>query len=759
MPRRTAAPLRALTVALALPLLLSCDLGHAVDPGPGIGIELARARAATLSDLAYRFALEIPSDPEEAILGRATIDLVWSGPGDEALVLDFAEPDARLRALRVNGREVRWRAVHDHVVIPAAALDSEARNRLELEFVAGEAGFTRTDDLVYSLFVPDRAHLSLPLFDQPDLKGSVAWEIRAPAGWTVVANGPVASSPDADAVAIEAGEPELRTWRFDGSPPISTYLMAFAAGRFEVEEGMRGGRTLRLLHREPDPVRLAQSREAIFDLHASSLAALEDYTGIAYPFEKFDIVAIPGLEYAGMEHPGAVLYRHSELFLDAGAGQGRQLGRANLVAHETAHIWMGDLVTIRWFDDLWMKEALANYMAERIVRPLFPDLDHGLRFLLSHHLPVSEAERRGDTRPIRAQLARLDEANSLYGPILYRKGPIALAQLERTVGPELFREGLRSFLARHAWGNAGWSELVEILDTLHPEDLGRWSRAWVETSGRPSIQVVWEPTEDGRGDLVLHQFDPLDRGLLWPQLLTLHAEWEGRAEQREVAFGPGSTRVVAWSGVRRPDLVIPNASGMEYARFELGPLWTEALVERLPSLESELLRGAALLLLADALAEAAVEPEQVLRQTLLTLDAHPDEFVASELVDLAGRVYWHSLSEERRAALSGELEGRLQARAAALRARLERARRFEAWRREVVAAAGEEIRRKLPGPETIPTPATVLFNAARRESGQVRLELPVLVDTGAFAPPRWLAAQGGARIVWSPGAPPAWRGR
>ena len=181
---------------------------------------------------------------------------------------------------------------------------------------------------------------------------------------------------------------------------IPTYLFAFAVGNFQIDVAERAGRTLRMFHRETDADKVARNREAIFDLHAVALEWLEDYTQIAYPFGKFDFVLIPPFQYGGMEHPGSIFYRQSSLLLDASATQAHYLGRASLIAHETTHMWFGDLVTMSWFDDVWTKEVFANFMAAKIVHPSFPDVNHDLRFFLAHHNTAYAVwtVRRGRTR-------------------------------------------------------------------------------------------------------------------------------------------------------------------------------------------------------------------------------------------------------------------------------------------------------------------------------------------------------------------------
>jgi aminopeptidase N len=464
--------------------------------------------------------------------------------------------------------------------------------------------------------------------------------------------------------------------------------MAFAAGRFEVEVAERRGRTFRMYHRETDAEKVARNREAVFDLHATALDWLEDYTAIEYPFGKFDFVLLPAFQYGGMEHPGAVFYRQGSLLLDESATQAAYLGRASLIAHETAHMWFGDLVTMRWFDDVWMKEVFANFMAARIVNPSFPDLDHGLRFLLAHHPSAYGVDRTPGANPIRQRLGNLREAGALYGPIIYQKAPIVMAHLERTVGPEAFREGLRRYLGRHAFGNATWGDLVEILDALHPDDLGAWSRVWVEEPGRPAIEVAWEASEGERGDLVLRQTDDWGRDRSWPQRLTVHAVWDGRSEWTTVEFDGTVARVVAWEGVPRPESVIPNAAGIEYGLFHLEASWVDRLATGLAEVEPALLRGSAILLLHDALLEERIEPERLLEALLDALAVEDDELLTDEMVDLVGSIFWRYLTPEAREVLAPEVEAALWARVQQARSRTLRSTLFAAWRRIVLTDEG-----------------------------------------------------------------------
>ena len=261
------------------------------------------------------------------------------------------------------------------------------------------------------------------------------------------------------------------------------------------------------------------NREALFDLHAAALAWLEEYTGIPYPFQKFDFILIPSFQYGGMEHPGAVLYRAESLLLDETATQRELMGRASVISHETAHMWFGDFVTMEWFNDVWMKEVFANFMAAKIVNPSFPEVDHDLRFLLAHYPAAYDVDRTPGTHPIRQDLDNLNEAGTLYGPIIYQKAPVVMRHLELLMGETDFRDGLREYLRAHRFGNATWTDLVDQLDRRSEEDLRAWSQVWVEESGRPTVELLVETVGRAIDSLSVRQADPAERGRLWNQRL------------------------------------------------------------------------------------------------------------------------------------------------------------------------------------------------------------------------------------------------
>ncbi|HBQ39138.1 MAG TPA: peptidase M1, partial [Halieaceae bacterium] len=286
-----------------------------------------------------------------------------------------------------------------------------------------------------------------------------------PASWEAIANGPRLA-------VVDAGERRLH--RFAASEPISSYLFGFVAGRFQAVTREWRGQDMTLLHRETDSDKLARNLDDIFRQHREAVAWLEDYTGVPFPFEKLDFALVPAFQYGGMEHVGAIGYRAELLLLDENPTDDDRLRRASLIAHEVAHMWFGNLVTMRWFNDVWTKEVFANFMAAKMVNPVFPEIDHELNFLLRHYPPAYAVDRSDGANPIRQQLANLNEAGQMYGPIIYNKAPIMMRQLESLLGAEAFRAGLAEYLQRFAYDNVTWPALVGILDQRTRLDLAAW---------------------------------------------------------------------------------------------------------------------------------------------------------------------------------------------------------------------------------------------------------------------------------------------
>jgi len=649
----------------------------AVPPEAGISDGLARERAAAVRDLRYELELEVPISRGAPVTGRVIARFSLAALG--RVVFDFARPRDAVRGVRLDGREVAYELVNGHLVIASASAGS---HYVAIDFVAGDEALNRSDDFLYSLFVPARARLTFPCFDQPDLKARYSLTLTVPAGWQAVSNGGAIRTADA------ARGPGTSTVVFAETQPLPTYLFAFAAGRFSVETAERNGRQFRLFHRETDAAKVARNRDAIFDLHAAALAWLEDYTAIPYAFGKFDIVAIPAFTFGGMEHAGAIFYNASSLLLDESATQNQMLDRANVIAHETSHMWFGDLVTMRWFNDVWMKEVFANFMADKIVNPSFPTVNHELRFLLAHYPSAYGVDRTAGTNAIRQVLGNLDEAGQMYGPIIYDKAPVVMRQLEMIMGAGPFRDGLREYLKTYQFGNATWLDLVRTLDAKTPRDLAAWSRAWVEERGRPAITTRVRMAGDRVASITLASRDSMGRGLVWPQRLTVVAGYDGDVKTVPVDMRTATATVPGVEGRARPRFVLPNGGGLGYGLFVLDDVSRAYLVDHIEQLLDPLTRGSAWVTLWDNLLEGAIPPPALFDSALRALPPESDEQNVQRILGYAGRIYWRFLSPEQRQARGVRFETVLRDGLSRASTQSQKSAWFSAYRDTVLSAEG-----------------------------------------------------------------------
>jgi aminopeptidase N len=671
--------LRRLTLGLAL-----FSAGCAV-PSPELALEegvsegLARHRKATIENLSYAFDLSVPRDAGP-LSGTLVSRFTLRDDSENPVVFDFKDPGVRVRSVTVNGEAAGWAPTFDHMAIDRALFSVDRTNEVRIEFEAGDEALNRNPDFLYTLFVPDRAHFSLPLFDQPDLKAPFGVTLEIPSEWVAVANGAE--------IARESAGAGRTKYVFQETLPIPTYLLSFAVGDFRIEEARRGERTFRMFHRETDDNKVSRNLDAVFDLHATALDWLEEYTDIEYPYGKFDFVLIPPFQYGGMEHPGSIFYRQQSILLEESATQDQILGRASVIAHETAHQWFGDLVTMSWFDDVWTKEVFANFMAAKIVHPSFPDLDHDLRFFLAHHNTAYSVDRTPGANPIRQPLENLREAGTLYGAIIYQKAPIVMRQLELMVGEDTFREGMRQYLSRFAHSNATWLDLIGILDDLSDEELSDWSHVWVEEAGRPTVSTQLT-LENGRiSDFRISQSDPTGGDRVWRQTLEITVSARDELSTVPVRLDGQPLVLDDWVGREAPDFVLPNGGGFEYGHFHLDDSSRTWLLRTLPTIRDAKIRGIAWVTLWDALLEGEISVADWYALLLRGAVEEEEEQNLQRVLGYLRSAFWGYLDEEARAARAVETEALLWDLVEGTTSSTKQSSYFNAWRGVVSTPEG-----------------------------------------------------------------------
>ena len=545
-------------------MLLSLSTTSAQDHryDAGVSRELAEWRKATISDLRYELSFDLIEN-----CGVANITLSTANKQD--IIFDFRNTDKVYAVYDVARDEhIEYRCENEHIIIAASALEGrEMPLQIAINFGIDNQSLNRKPDFLYTLLVPDRARTLFPCFDQPDMKATYELHLTIPKDWVAVSNTSVSS-------VLTNLSPDYNIVSFNPTEPLSTYLFSFVAGKFDSRTYDDGNHRFTAYYRETDPKRLAQL-DTIFDQVAASLEWLEEYTGIPYPFAKYDLIMLPGFQYGGMEHTGATLYNDSQMFLGENPTLDEELRRMQLIAHETAHMWFGDYVTMEWFNDVWTKEIFANYFAARMTEPLFPEVNHRLNRLKTYtHAAYNEDRTAGNTS-IRQDLDNLNNAGLIYGQTIYNKAPIVMDKIVELMGEEAFRAGIQEYLRTYAYGNATWPDLVAILDKHSEEDITTFSEAWVEKARMPFIRFG---SIRGRYHIFSTDFG-------WRQSFNCY-----------VVYRDGSTEIVEVStdGIhsfpRKAKIVIPNCDGRGYGLFSLPEETVEWMMQNIDSIDDDLMR-------------------------------------------------------------------------------------------------------------------------------------------------------------------------
>lgn len=515
----------------------------------GVSATLAKQRSAEVSNPRYSLSFRIPEALIDPVEGELSLTFDFSGTG--SLLLDFqgrVNPEAEL-----NGKRFKAAVTNEHIILPAKLL-RKGGNKVKLRFQSSDKALNRHADYMYSLFVPALARSVFPAFDQPDLKARFSLELDMPSSWTAQSAAAIKEDKESDG---------RRHIVFAESDPLPTYLFSFSAGEFQEYKGERAGLPVRILHRHTGDDTVAEL-EKILNEAGESIAFMESYTGIRMPFQCYNMVILPGYQFGGMEHPGATQFRGETMFPGASATAEDYLKRFQLIAHETAHLWFGDLVTMRWFDDVWTKEVFANFMADKACRVKFPDADYTLRFLRNYQAPALETDRTAGTNPIQQPLDNLNAAGLLYGNIIYDKAPVMMTKLETLLGTDVLQKGLQAYLRKFSYANSTWDDLIAVLDSVAPgSGVADFSEVWVKREGMPTVTASLAP--DGKSVTVV-QTDPRGRGLEWPQTFVLG--WVGE----DGHIGQTIVDLSKETAVYLPQkaaCLLPNLDGTGYGLFPI----------------------------------------------------------------------------------------------------------------------------------------------------------------------------------------------
>jgi aminopeptidase N len=566
---------------------------------PSLTRSEASERAALLTVTAMEVDLDLTGGDRpdvEEFGSTTTIRFTCHQPG-AGTFLDVAP--ASLRSLSLNGAGVDPAALRDgRVELTDLAAENEVVAVATMRYSRDGQGLHRAVDpadgehYVYGHLFLDAAPSVFACFDQPDLKAPYAVSVTAPEGWRVVGNGA--------ATEVSPGR-----WELARTQPLATYFVTVCAGPWASvlaeHDGIPLGIHARASLREP----LERQAEQMLEVTRASFDYYHQLFGIRYPFGEYHQVFVPEFNAGAMENPGCVTFRDTYVFRGA-AARDEVLTRSNTIAHEMAHMWFGDLVTMRWWDDLWLNESFAEYMAHRTTVDATEFTEGWVDSTVARKMWGYAAERTPSTHPV-AGGAALDAQAALqdFDGISYAKGAATLRQLIAHIGDDAFIAGVSAYLAEHAYGNGTLADFLGFMERASGADLGEWSKAWLLTAG---LDVIAADLATGVVTREAPEAFPADR----PHTLDVAGFTGGEEVWRVSATLTGpETDVPALREAPPAELVVPNASDLTWATVALDPATLAAAPRGLADVPDAQARAVVWAALVDGVCLGTVDPRLV----------------------------------------------------------------------------------------------------------------------------------------------------
>jgi len=578
----------------------------------------ATARAATVDVREYEIDLDVTAEGDTF---RSRTVVRFDAEPDGSTFLEF-EP-VRVESMTLNG-----------VDLPESALTGE---RLELTglaaanelVVSAEMRYSNTGEGLHKYVDPEdgsvylyqhmfinNAGRILPSFDQPDMKASFQLSVTAPADWLVAANGPV---------TVRKGS----RWEFAPTKPISTYLVSLIAGPYHAVTDEHDGIPLALYARAALAEQLEAEAAEIFTVTKQCLDRFHEIFDIRYPFGDYQQAFAPEFNFGAMEYPGLVVFRDELIYRSAVTDSERER-RANVIAHEMAHMWFGDLVTMAWWDDLWLNESFAEYLGTRITAEATRFPDAWTTFAMQRKSWGLRADQRPSTHPVApAEVKDTDEALLNFDGISYAKGAAVLKQLVAWVGDGPFWAGLNAHFATHAYGNATLADLLGALSEAGGRDLSAWADGWLRRAQVNTLRTEVARDGDRYAEVCVAQTAPDEARTLRPHRIGIglydrcpDGTVRRRARVEADIDAGGRTVIAELAGEKVADLLLLNDGDLTYAKIRLDDDSAAAVPTVLPLLGDSLARA----VLWAATLDAVVDGERPVAELVtLVLTALPVE--------------------------------------------------------------------------------------------------------------------------------------
>ncbi len=546
-------------------------------PGMNLTRDEARQRAAIVSVHSYAINLDLNRGDTHF---RSTTVVSFEAEQGSSTFIDAVT--AKVHRVTLNGVDLDAATVSDGVRIQLDNLSTSNELVVDADmlFMNTGEGLHRFVDPVdnevylYTQFeVPDSRRV-FAVFEQPDLKATFRFTVTAPSHWDVISNSPTPTP-------VEAGSAEdggaRSTWAFDPTPVLSSYVTALIAGPYQAvrsELTSSDGRTIPLGVFARKSLMQYLDAENVFELTRQGFAFFEEQFGTPYPFEKYDQLFVPEFNAGAMENAGAVTFLESYVFRSR-VTEATVERRAITILHELAHMWFGDLVTMRWWNDLWLNESFAEFMSTLASADATRFTQSWTTFASLEKAWAYRQDQLPSTHPIVAPINDLEDVQVNFDGITYAKGASVLKQLVAWVGQDHFMQGVREYFAKHAWSNTELTDLLTELEKASGRDLKEWSAQWLETAGVNTLRPEIHYDGDRISSFSVLQSAVAEYPTIRPHRLAIgfyNLTGNGKLERThrvELDVAGERTQVSELAGLQRPDLVLLNDDDLAYAKIRL----------------------------------------------------------------------------------------------------------------------------------------------------------------------------------------------
>jgi aminopeptidase N len=563
-------------------------------PGENLTRIEAQERRAIVDTHEYDIALDLTRGDE--VFGSRTVARFSATPG----AVTFIDLIAReVHAIHLNGREISPAVFRDsRIALEGLEAENELVVEADCEYTNTGEGLHRFVDPVdgevylYSQFeVPDSRRV-FAVFEQPDLKAAFTFSVTAPARWKVVSNSP---TPEPVTVSDDTAR-----WDFPPTPRISSYITALIAGPYEEttsELTSADGRVIPLGVFARKSLWQYLDADYVFDKTRQGFAYYEEKFGFPYPFAKYDQLFVPEFNAGAMENAGAVTFTETYVFRSKVTDAVKER-RVVTILHELAHMWFGDLVTMKWWNDLWLNESFAEWASTIATAEATEWEAAWTTFNAMEKTWAYRQDQLPSTHPVVAEINDLEDVQVNFDGITYAKGGSVLKQLAAWVGIEEFFAGVAAYFQKHQWSNTEVGDLLVELEATSGRDLGDWSEKWLETAGVNTLSPLVEEASDGTiSRFAIVQTAPADYPTIRPHRLGVgfYSLTEGGALERvhhlELDVDGDRTEVPELRGIRRPDLVLLNDDDLAYAKIRLDERSLATAIAHLKDISDPLARS------------------------------------------------------------------------------------------------------------------------------------------------------------------------